>query len=210
MFKLIASALLTLFISYPALADNARLFWKDAAKAIADTLNYDRNYFRLYWRQHEDKPFYIYSYTPSKPLQIKCSKSAYYDIASANPLGIVGWINIGVCENNPQLSSEILQKQQNYMLNLVHTISHKPVDTSTFPYETFNMDGNIKTDIFTFIAIGHGIGLVQTAITTNKHENKVVIVQFYGQYLCTRLPNLLLCSDPNVALTKLSSAIINE
>jgi len=188
-------------------ADNPRSFVKTAGKAIVDVLDYDKKTYKLYGRS-EDIAFSIYG-KEQKYITFQCDKSVYYDIGTMTA-NIVGMLSIGLCKNNPLLTPDIVLNQKIHMQTALSSLSDDFAKIAESHFERLPLGNGLSIDYFTMFIVGHGILPVHTSITTSEESDKVLIIQYYGQSLCEKLPKFKLCSEPKSALKELSLSLLTE
>lgn len=189
-------------------ADNPKTFVKTAGKAITDFLDYDKKAYKLY-RRSNDIAFSIYGKQQLEYITFQCDKSVYYDIGTMTA-SIVGMLSIGLCKNNPLLTQDIAQNQKIHMQTALSQLSDDLANTDEGHFERLPLGNGLSIDYFTVFIVGHGILPVHTSITTSEDPGKVLIIQYYGQHLCERLPEFKLCSEPKKALKELSLSLFEE
>lgn len=192
---------------YQRSADRPKSFVKTAGKAIIQILDYDKKSFKLYRQSHERIGFSLYGKQELEYLTVECDKSVYYDIGTLTA-NLVGTLSIGLCIDNPVLTRDVVKNQRSSLQTVLGSLAGDIIKIDENLFETAPIGNNLTFHYFPIYVVGHGIMLGQTSVTISDDSNRAIIIQFSGQYLCDRLPDLKLCSDPKSTLKELSMKIL--
>jgi len=189
--------------------DRPETFVKTAGKAVGEVLNYDKKSFMMYRRSYEKISFSVYGKKQLEYLTVECDKSVYYEIGTLTA-NIAGALGIGLCTKSPLLTRDVIQNQRKYLHTVLGALSTDLAETDENLFETSAIGNGVMFYYFPVFVVGHGILSVQTSMAVSDDPDKVLIIQYTGQNLCERLPDLKLCTDPKSTLKELSRIILGQ
>lgn len=127
-----------------------------------------------------------------------------------------GHVMVGVCDRADELTWEDVCEARRRLTTILLLLG-SPYDPAAFaamglPPRSARRAGGIRVDGFPVILVGHGFGVLETAVVTREGFRPSVVVQFYDEQLCRWAPAIPLCRDRRGAIdevgTRLARALL--
>ena len=143
-----------------------------------------------------------------------CASSVLVNISyQAN---ILGTIIVGVCDRTSELTWKDLCEARTDLGNVFLLMGMKPSDLDPafqvpgIPPRHESLWGGLQLDYVGVLLVGHGFGVVQTAILTRSDARDAIVIQYEGYEFCRRVKNSRLCTDTKRILTELGVRLANR
>jgi len=143
-----------------------------------------------------------------------CASSVLVNISyQAN---ILGTIIVGVCDRTSELTWKDLCEARTDLGNVFLLMGMKPSDLDPafqvpgIPPRHESLWGGLQLDYVGVLLVGHGFGVVQTAILTRSDARDAIVIQYEGSHFCRWAKNSRLCTDTKRILTELGVRLANR